>query len=250
MHVLNEGRFASRYFPGAGAWMAPFLAMGHPHWGHWVRGRAGERVDLPCRARTRWGVGRYARRIPDGVFSWARALQQPTAGPPPDIAGLVAVPVGLHALMRTAFRLDGLIAGLGLAFAMLCRPMTAAGFALPFGFWLVARVLLSVRSQTQESGDREQLAEHIPPDAGLRSWALATAAVGFPLLVGIVSMLPYNAAITGSMWTTPLSGLHGHLHAAACLWLQQRRSRGAEARTEGDHELRRVGRESHARTRG
>ena len=27
MHVLNEGRFASRYFPGAGLWMAPFLAL-------------------------------------------------------------------------------------------------------------------------------------------------------------------------------------------------------------------------------
>jgi len=30
MHVVNEGRFASRYFPGAGIWIAPFLAMGHP----------------------------------------------------------------------------------------------------------------------------------------------------------------------------------------------------------------------------
>ena len=25
MHVLNEGRFASRYFPGAGLWLAPFV---------------------------------------------------------------------------------------------------------------------------------------------------------------------------------------------------------------------------------
>ena len=38
MHVLNEGRFASRYFPGAGAWMAPFVAMGHPYWGQWLAG--------------------------------------------------------------------------------------------------------------------------------------------------------------------------------------------------------------------
>src|SRR5438552_3811289 len=34
MHVLNEGRFASRYFPGTGSWMAPFVAAGHPYWGH------------------------------------------------------------------------------------------------------------------------------------------------------------------------------------------------------------------------
>src|SRR5690606_9101124 len=34
MHVLNEGRFASRYFPGTGLWMTPFVAAGHPWWGH------------------------------------------------------------------------------------------------------------------------------------------------------------------------------------------------------------------------
>ncbi|MCA9117891.1 MAG: hypothetical protein KDA79_22625, partial [Planctomycetaceae bacterium] len=36
MHVLNEGRFASRYFPATGAWIAAFLAIGHPLWGHWL----------------------------------------------------------------------------------------------------------------------------------------------------------------------------------------------------------------------
>ena len=36
MHVLNEDHFVSRYFPGAGAWMAPFVKLGHPYWGHWL----------------------------------------------------------------------------------------------------------------------------------------------------------------------------------------------------------------------
>ena len=36
MHVLNEGRFASRYFPGAGLWLAPFVALGNPWLGQWL----------------------------------------------------------------------------------------------------------------------------------------------------------------------------------------------------------------------
>ena len=31
MHVVNEGRFASRYSPGVCAWIAPFLGLGHPY---------------------------------------------------------------------------------------------------------------------------------------------------------------------------------------------------------------------------
>ncbi|MCH7987601.1 MAG: hypothetical protein IID46_00465 [Planctomycetes bacterium] len=38
MHVVNEGRFASRYFPGTGLWMMPFVAAGNPYWGHWLAG--------------------------------------------------------------------------------------------------------------------------------------------------------------------------------------------------------------------
>ena len=38
MHVVNEGRFASRYFPGVGLWIAPFLAMGHPYGAEWLAG--------------------------------------------------------------------------------------------------------------------------------------------------------------------------------------------------------------------
>ena len=36
MHILNEGRFASRYFPGVGIWIAPFVAAGNPWLGHWI----------------------------------------------------------------------------------------------------------------------------------------------------------------------------------------------------------------------
>src|SRR5690242_4502687 len=37
MHVLNDhGRMASRYFPGTGLWMAPFVAIHHPYLGQWI----------------------------------------------------------------------------------------------------------------------------------------------------------------------------------------------------------------------
>ncbi|MDF1745935.1 MAG: hypothetical protein P1V19_19710, partial [Gimesia sp.] len=38
VHVLNEGKMASRYFPGTGIWLAPFVAWGHPYWGYWLAG--------------------------------------------------------------------------------------------------------------------------------------------------------------------------------------------------------------------
>ena len=30
MHVLNDGRMASRYFPATGGWMVPFVVLGNP----------------------------------------------------------------------------------------------------------------------------------------------------------------------------------------------------------------------------
>ncbi len=45
MHVLNDNDvYAGRYFPGTAFWMAPFVALGKPYWGHWLAGASARRL--------------------------------------------------------------------------------------------------------------------------------------------------------------------------------------------------------------
>lgn len=199
MHVLNEGRFASRYFPGTGLWIAPFEALGMPHAGHWLAtviacvfvfaiGR-----ELVCN-----GVGLLAGLLSaasPGVALFGNLLlaHQPT---------LVGLSVFVFCCLRlkrriqeraesdaraigsgSVFRLS-LLAGIGLAFAMLCRPMTAAGIGLPFGVWLAVWLLRRGRQQP-----------------GLA----AALVVGFalPLAAGFGTVLVQNHQITGDAFKSP-----------------------------------------------
>jgi 4-amino-4-deoxy-L-arabinose transferase-like glycosyltransferase len=80
--------------------------------------------------------------------------------------------------------------GIALAFAMLCRPLTAFGLALPFGMhvgWMWFRGRL--------------------PRAGRR-----LAAALAPLLVGITLLAAYNAALTGSPARSPY-GLYTSIYS-------------------------------------
>ena len=140
MHVLNEGRFASRYFPGTGMWMAPFVASGHPYWGHWFAGAVTAFfIFWTAREMGGDGVGFVAGMliaVSPGMawFSNMLLAHHPT---------LVGLSLFLFAFVRwrTRKRIGyALCAGAGLTFAMYCRPMTAAGVGLPFGiafaYWL------------------------------------------------------------------------------------------------------------------
>jgi hypothetical protein len=90
-----------------------------------------------------------------------------------------------------------LVAGTGLAVAMLCRPMTAAGFALPFGIdwvWrLVTRRAMDEGSVARAGTDRMS----VPP-----SW-VQTLALGLPLVAGAAGLLAYNQSITGDPFVSP-----------------------------------------------
>jgi hypothetical protein len=154
MHVVNEGRFASRYFPGVGLWLAPFVALGHPYWAEWLasgltaffafwaaRELAGNGVGLAAGLLTALSPGM-------GLFSNLLLSHGPT------MAALSFFLFVFLRLMRTARAGDAFWAGCGLSFAMLCRPMTAAGFALPFGvwlaWWLASPVVLGRRERPTE----------------------------------------------------------------------------------------------------
>jgi hypothetical protein len=189
MHVVNEGRFASRYFPGTGAWMAPFLAFGHPYVGHWLAGAIAAMFTFWAgRELGGNGVGFLAgalTALSPGVALFSNLLlaHQPT------LAGLSLFVFLFLRMQRTEHVLDFVGCGCGLAFAMLCRPMTAAGVGLPFGLWQLAW-LTGGASATQNT-------------LNLAARLRRTVALGLPLLAGMLILLVYNSTITGSALTSP-----------------------------------------------
>src|SRR5690606_27136689 len=85
-----------------------------------------------------------------------------------------------------------LLTGAGLTYAMLCRPMTAAGFGLPFGIWFGWWVLRGRRSSFAQE-----------PAAGPRQRLLTAAAMALPIVVGLAGLFAYSKAITGDGLLSP-----------------------------------------------
>lgn len=189
MHVLNEGRFASRYFPGTGTWMAPFLAIGHPYWGHWLAGALTAMFTFWAgRELGGNGVGLLAGLLTAlspglGLFSNLLLAHHPT------LAALSLFVWMFLRMQRTGRGADFLLCGFGLAFAMLCRPMTAAGVALPFGIWHLKWLLRG--SDLKGS------------PASFSARFLRTLLLGAPIIAGLVFSLLFNQAITGNMRLSP-----------------------------------------------
>jgi len=206
MHVLNEGTFASRYFPGAGLWLLPFILLGNPWMAqHVAQGLVASLVFWAGRRLRNNGVGLLAGVL-CGVSPGLVLFSNTLLAHLPTLVGL-----GLFLVAITRFRRelrwgDGLVAGCGLAFAMLCRPMTAAGFALPWGVWF-ASVLVTGRSQDRvsvsavesENGARLEGRQTL----GLGRRVCLVVALGGPLLAGMGGMFLYNRAITGEGLVSP-----------------------------------------------
>ncbi len=209
MHVLNEGRFASRYFPGAGLWMAPFLAMGNAWWGHWTaHALASFLVFWIGRHLANNGVGLLAGLLVAlspgvGLFSNLLLAHHPT---------LVGLLVFVVTFLK--FRLSvrhgepswgwAFVAGTGLSFAMLCRPMTAAGVGLPFGVWFGWWLLTGRGGSsrgTQPVGLEAQHGRWGPQPVGLR--VRTAVALCAPLVAGFAGLLCLDQAVTGDPLLTP-----------------------------------------------
>ncbi len=182
VHVLNQPATASRYCPWTGAWMAPFEAMGHPLWGHWTAGGVScvfGYLTLVQLTRQRWALlGGLLLALSPGiaVFSSLLLAHHPT---------MMALSIFHWAFLRMMLcrrPMFALIAGPGLSLAMLGRPMTAAGAALPYGVWMVLDWSRSV-FRTRSS-----------PGVNWRH----VLAMGVPLFAGFVVLAVINQAVMGT----------------------------------------------------
>ncbi len=181
MHVVNEGRFASRYFPGTGLFIAPWLWLGCPLLGYWLAGAA------TCVLV--FGIGRELSNNGTGLIAGMLTALSPgmalfgnlMLAHHPTLLGVLGFAWCFLRWQRRGRLTDIALAGVGLSWAMLCRPMTAAGFALPFGIWFGWRLLKSWRARP------------------VLMWRAAFGLV-VPLAVGFSILAAQNDAITGD-WT-------------------------------------------------
>lgn len=188
-HVVNEGTYASRYFPATGAWIAPFLSLGKPYWGHWLAGAISSMLIFAAgRELGGNGVGFLAgvlTALSPGMAVFSNLL----LAHHPAMLGLSLFLFSFLRMLRTAHWGAALVAGTGLSFAMLARPMTAAGFGFPFGVWFVCWVF-------RRRGE----------SAGSKQWTFRLsrlAAMGAPLIAGFGILGAFNNAITGNPFITP-----------------------------------------------
>ena len=181
IHVLNRPVTASRYFPWTGFWVMPFEALGMPILGHWVAGALStlilHRVLLRLLRPQPALLGGLMIACSPGIAVFSNLLlsHHPT---------LLALSVFLWSFLRmqdNGRTLSAVIAGVALTCAMLGRPMTAAGFALPFGIRL--GLILLQR----------------PPEFVQRlSCVRVLAAFGVPLLCGFLLLGWMNTQLTGN----------------------------------------------------
>lgn len=203
MHVLNEGQFASRYFPGAGLWIVSLRTLG-------CSALAASWAATVVVCMLVFAIGRELRNSGVGWLAGTLVALSPgmnlfgnllLAHP----ATLVGLSVFLWAVLKLQRRLSkearlksqsanfrfqtggwSLLAGSGLAFGMLCRPMTAAGIGLPFGVWLLVWFWRVGRSRRADA-------------------ALVVGGFAVPLLIALGVLGWQNFEITGCAWKTPYS---------------------------------------------
>jgi hypothetical protein len=224
LHVVNQGQFASRYYPGTGAWLASWVAIGHPVWGQWLAGALmAFLIFWTVRELSSSGVAFLAGiliALSPGLALFSNLLlaHHPT---------LLGLSLFLHGFTKWLIRgrsVSLLEAGCGLSFAMLCRPATAAGVALPFGIWF-AKWLLSQQVDLPDASSVK---------VGAKQKFFAALMLGLPLIAGWAIMIAYNHSITHNWLKSPYQ-LYTDVYTPRHVFGFNNVTRGAAA--QGDHVL-------------
>ncbi len=200
MHVVNEGRFASRYFPATGLYVAPWLWLGWPIMGHWLAGAA---ICLFV-----FGIGSELSNKGTGFVAGMLTALSPgmalfgnlVLAHHPTLLCLSFFAWSFFRWQRRGCLSDVVSAGFGLSWAMLCRPMTAAGFALPFGVVFAMRL---VRGEPTDFGTVGRTVWKTVLRMATANFIKQILAMAAPLVVGFVLLAIHNKAITGSFTTSP-----------------------------------------------
>jgi hypothetical protein len=201
MHVLNDnGVFASRYFPGVGLWLAPSVAIGRLYWSHYlagglvvalvfligcelprigfVAGEAGGETDAVAEVDVTTGVlAALMCALSPALLIFGNLLLSHH----PTMLGLIGFVFCYFRALRSESIVWPLLGGSSLCLAMLCRPLSAFGFALPFG---VHALVLVWRGTLHRA-------------------AVRLAAAAAPIVLGIAGLAGYNAALTGNPFESP-----------------------------------------------
>jgi len=150
VHILNEGVFASRYFPGTALWTAPFAAIGLPILAMWTaHGLATGFFSLVAERLHRgsgWLTALLVGSAPGMIlFSDSILSTMPTIA----AFGLFLWAwLGVHEHPRTR---TAVLAGLAVGFSFLCRPLTAVGLGFPFALNSLFRCWMSPRRDERRS---------------------------------------------------------------------------------------------------
>lgn len=195
MHVLNNGQFASRYFPGTGAWIAPFVLLGHPWLGHQLaQALSAMLVFWIGRELSNAGTGFLAGLLyafSPGLILFSNLL----LGHHPTLVGLMFFQWAFLRMMRSPSIIAASCAGCGLSFAMLCRPMTAASVALPCG---IAFAWWWIKGRWRLRKDNT-----VPLSTSLKWRTVVVAGMGVPLVAGFTVLFVQNFEITGDPLKSP-----------------------------------------------
>ncbi len=194
MHVINNGSVASRYFPGTGLWLAPFVWVGYPIIGMWVSSAiVAALAFLVSRLLTNGSGGFIAgmfTALSPGMSIFSNLLLSST----PTAMGLA---IGLYGtlcwIQKRKFHWL-FISGGGFAFAGLCRPLTATS-------WLVVIIPCLIFDFVQKNQRSRQQPTKI---------ILMVCSFGIPMVVAGIIQLSQNYAVTGSYGGLPYVAYQEH----------------------------------------
>jgi hypothetical protein len=182
VHILNTGVFASRYFPGTGIWLMPFVALGKPIVGMWIAHGLATGFFAMLARKLHLSAG-WLTALLIGTAPGMIAFSDGLLSTMPTMAAFGAFLVAWFEACERRSRARSIVAGLAVGFAFICRPLTVVGLALPFAIGSLIRFW-----RPTFNGERANVSAMIA--------AFALTAVALPLsnfaVLGTFSESPYS----------------------------------------------------------